>query len=125
VLIQNGIIMGVTLAFVHHEGAISNLVAFISSHGSLELMAIFISAAAGMSMGHALVVPGPFSRTVALRRAAVDAVTLVMGAACLLLAAAFFEGFVSPSSLPPSAKCLLGGLNAAALVLYFGMAGRR
>lgn len=125
VLVQNGITMGVTLAFVRHAGNTGNLIAFIASHGSIELLAIFIAAAAGMSMGHALVVPGPFTRAVALRRAAVSAVTLVMGAACLLLVAAFFEGFISPSSLPMSTKCLLGGVNAAALVLYFGMAGRK
>jgi len=124
VLVQNGITIGVTLAFVHRAGNTGNLVAFIASHGSIELLAIFVAAAAGMSMGHALVVPGPFTRAVALRRAAVSAITLVMGAACLLLVAACFEGFVSPSSLPMSTKCLLGGVNAALLVLYFGMAGR-
>ncbi len=123
-LIQNGITMGVTLAFVHHAGDTENLITFIASHGSIELLAIFVAAAAGMSMGHALIVPGPFFRAVALRRAAVSAVTLVLGAACLLLVAAFFEGFISPSSLPMSTKWLIGGVNAAALVLYFAMAGR-
>jgi uncharacterized membrane protein SpoIIM required for sporulation len=124
-LVQNGITMGVTVALVHHYGALKHLIAFVSGHAPLELIAIFIAAAAGLRIGRAIIDPGPYRRTVSLAHAARDSVTLVIGAAFLLLVAAFFEGFVSPSGLPMLVKCSIGGINGLLLLFYLGFAGRR
>jgi uncharacterized membrane protein SpoIIM required for sporulation len=97
----------------------------VSSHGMIEMSAILIAAAAGLGMGQALVAPGPHRRLDALKLAAREAATLVMGAATLLLLAAFFEAFVSPSSLSVRTKAIIGSTNVLWLALYFTRVGRR
>jgi len=124
IMVTNGAGMGVTLALVGHHGSTANLFAFIAAHGPIELFAIFMAAAAGLGMGHALIVPGAWSRAVAFRRAAADAVYLAIGAGALMAVAALFEAFVSPSTLPPVFKAAVGLANAVALAMYFTLAGR-
>lgn len=123
-LVANGMAMGLTFALVTHFGFPDRLGAFVAAHGPIELLAIFVAAGAGLGMGDALLRPGPWRRAVALRRAAIEAVYLVAGAAALLVLAAIFEAFVSPSSLPPLGKAAVGLGNAALLALYLGKAGR-
>ena len=125
IMIQNGFILGVTLALVRQLGSATNFLGFVSSHGMIELGAIVIAAAAGLAMGHALVAPGPHTRLVALKLAAAEAAILVMGAASLLLLAAFFEAFVSSSSLSVRSKVVIGAVNATWLTIYLARAGRR
>jgi uncharacterized membrane protein SpoIIM required for sporulation len=125
IMVQNGILLGVTLALVRHYGSTKNFLAFLSSHGPIELFAIVLAAGAGLGMGLALVAPGPYSRAVALKLAAREAAKLVMAAACLLVIAAFFEAFVSPSALPARVKHLVGLANAFWLTLYVARAGLR
>ena len=118
VLITNGLAMGVTLALVDHNGSVANFLGFISAHAPVELFAILLAAAAGLGMGHALVAPGPFTRSVAVKLAALEAATLVMGAACLLVLAAFMEAFLSASAVAPAVKHGTGIATALALLLY-------
>ena len=123
VLLQNGMSFGVTLALVDHHGTTANFLAFVSAHAPIELFAILLAAAAGLGMGHALVAPGPFTRMVALKLAALEAAQLVIGAACLLVLAAFLEGLLSGSSLAPAVKHTTGIATAIALIAY-SRAGR-
>jgi uncharacterized membrane protein SpoIIM required for sporulation len=124
VMIQNGLILGVTLALVRQLGSTTNFLGFVASHGLIEMTAIVIAAGAGLGLGGALVAPGPYARTEALKLAGRQAATLVLGAACLLLVAAFFEGFVSPSSLSVRTKAVIGAINATWLTIYLARAGR-
>jgi uncharacterized membrane protein SpoIIM required for sporulation len=124
VMIQNGFILGVTLALVQQMGSTTNFFGFVSSHAVIEMGAIVIAAAAGLAMGRAIVAPGPHTRLDALKLAAREAATLVMGAASLLLLAAFFEAFVSSSSLSVRTKVIIGVINAAWLTYYLARAGR-
>jgi uncharacterized membrane protein SpoIIM required for sporulation len=123
-LLQNGLLLGVTLALVQHHGALSNFVGFLASHGAIELFAIFLAAGAGLSVARTLIAPAPYTRVVALKRVAPDAATLVMGAACLLAIAAGFEAFVSPSAWSLTTKLSIGAINALWLSAYIAFAGR-
>ncbi len=118
ILFQNGVVMGATGAIVQRNGLLPNLVGFISPHGAIELGAIFISAAAGMLLGWALIRPGRRTRKEALRRAAYDVIVLVVGAACMLVVAALFETFVAPLPVPNAVKYAIGGVNALLLCAY-------
>jgi uncharacterized membrane protein SpoIIM required for sporulation len=125
ILIQNGFILGVTLALVRQLGSTRNFLGFVASHGMIEMAAIVIAAGAGLGMGMALVAPGPHARVDALKLAAREAATLVMGAASMLLLAAFFEAFVSPSALSVRTKAIIGLVNAVWLTIYLARAGRQ
>ena len=84
-----------------------------------------MSGAAGLKLGYALVAPGLLRRSAALRRAAAEAVPLVVGLAGMLLLAAAVEAFWSPRTfLPPPVKYAVGGALWLFLLLYFGFAGR-
>jgi uncharacterized membrane protein SpoIIM required for sporulation len=124
VMVQNGLTLGVTVALVRHYGSTENFFAFLAAHSPIELFGIVLAAGAGLGMGLAVVAPGPYTRVVALKLAAREAAKLVMAAACLMVIAAFFEAFVSPSSLPPRVKHLVGAGNALWLTLYILRGGR-
>jgi hypothetical protein len=97
---------------------------FTCTHGAFELTAIVISGAAGLVMGYALVDTRGRSRLASLQAHTRDIVTLVVGAALMLLVAAGLEGFWSPSGLPDRVKW--GGAVVAYLLVicYLTFAGR-
>lgn len=112
-LIFNGIMLGVISAGCLRAGLLAPLAEFVVAHGSLELPAIWIAAAAGLMLGQAMVLPGRYSRRVELRLASQRSVRLLVGVIPMLLIAGLVEGFVSPSNLSPALKvCVALGLAA-------------
>ncbi len=69
------------------------LVVFV--HGTLELTAFIISAAAGIVMGKSYLFPGTISRLDAFKQGAKDGVKIMIGMIPVLALAAFFEGFIT------------------------------
>jgi uncharacterized membrane protein SpoIIM required for sporulation len=95
------------------------LLAFVAPHAVLELAAIFISGAAGLIIGKALVFPGQYRRLDALRAAARRAVGLFAGCLPILLIAGLIEGYLSPSqALKPETKYMLCIATVACLYMY-------
>ena len=68
------------------------LLAFVAPTWGSELTAIFISGAAGLMMGKALLFPGQYRRVDAFRIAGKDAVRLFAGCIPILLVAGSIEG---------------------------------
>jgi uncharacterized membrane protein SpoIIM required for sporulation len=127
-LVYNGLTIGVVAGAVGAAGFGRNLFTFIIGHGAFELTAIVISGAAGIAMGYALVRAGPLSRWASLRAQAGDLFAMIMGAALMLLVAAFIEGFWSPSPvLPPVKWGVAAGLHLLVLcyLLLAGRSGKR
>lgn len=118
ILFYNGIAIGGTIAIVEMKGMLNNLLGFISPHGVIELMAIFMASAAGMSLGWALLLPGRLSRTDALKKKAYEAISLVAGAGLLLAIAGIIETFVSPLSIDNSIKYAIGFVNLILFMSY-------
>lgn len=123
-LVQNGLSIGATVGYVASHGAAKNIVSFMVGHGSLELGAIVIAGAAGLSMGWSIVSPGALTRLESLRRAARDVWTLVAGASLMLFSAAMIEAFWSASALPNVVKWCVGGLMFVSVMAYLVFAGR-
>jgi uncharacterized membrane protein SpoIIM required for sporulation len=124
-LIFNGLTIGTVLGHLARSGYGENIFSFIFSHAPWELSAIVLSGAAGLQMGHALVVTGGRTRLGNLGSRTLELVRQVLGAAAFLLLAAGIEAWYSPSALPPEVKYATGALGwlAVALILAFG--GRR
>jgi uncharacterized membrane protein SpoIIM required for sporulation len=123
-LVHNGLSIGAILGYVASQGAGKNIVTFIVGHGSLELGAIVLAGAAGLSIGWSIVSPGQLRRVDALQAAARDVVVIVMGAAVMLLMAAGIEAFWSGSSVPSSVKQSVGAAMAILVLAYLSLAGR-
>lgn len=118
VLVSNGLLLGAVFGYTQAHGLATDLAAFVSPHGYLELSVVFIAGAAGLQMAWALLSPGLLGRRDALALAARRAVLLLVGAAPLLVIAGLVEGFVSPSDLPRELKLALGPLTALALYTF-------
>ena len=125
VLLINGISIGAALGVYANEGVLGVILAFVFSHGFLELGAICIAGGAGFGLGSALLMPGRRTRAEALRERGRTFVSLLAGTTLMLVIAGLIEGFYSPSTLPAVAKFTFGGATGVLMVLYFGLAGRR
>jgi uncharacterized membrane protein SpoIIM required for sporulation len=123
-LVYNGLTIGVVAGAVSAAGSGRNLFTFIAGHGAFELTAIVISGAAGMAMGYALINTGQRTRWASLRAQAGDLFRMVMGAALMLLIAAFIEGFWSPSSILAPVKWGVAVLLHLLVLAYLLFAGR-
>lgn len=124
-LVFNGIIFGAVSGYLTQLGYNETFWPFVCGHGAFELTGIVISGAAGLMLARALFAPGRLSRISALKHAAQEAITLVVGVFCLLLIAAFVEAFWSSSStLPPNLKYSVAAVFWSGVGAYFLFMGR-
>ncbi|MDY6904656.1 MAG: stage II sporulation protein M [Thermodesulfobacteriota bacterium] len=124
-LIFNGIFLGAVSGHVTRLGFTQTFWPFVSGHGAFELTAIIISGGAGLVLALAIIAPGNLTRTDALKQAAVKALHLILGAAAMLLLAAFIEAFWSPVNVPVSIKYAVAAALWALVIVYLSMAGKK
>jgi uncharacterized membrane protein SpoIIM required for sporulation len=124
VLFENGAMVGGLTGVITHAGQHKSYWPALMPHGVVELSAIFISGAAGLSLGWALIAPGPYRRRDSLLIAAREVIPLVIGTILLLLFAGFVEAFISHSALPREMKVAFGVTSGVALYTYLFLSGR-
>jgi uncharacterized membrane protein SpoIIM required for sporulation len=117
-LLYNGILLGGTIAVVQVIASPRALLAFVLPHVGIELTAIVIAAAGGLTIAAALIAPGWRTRTSAMMIAARRSIPLAIGATFLLAVAGLLEGWVSPSSLPLVSKAVIGLTVDTGLLIY-------
>ncbi len=123
-LLFNGLILGGISGHLTRLGFEETFWGFVCGHGSFELTAIVISGAAGLMLGHKLIAPAQLSRLDALKKIAPEALILVMGAAFMLLIAAFIEAFWSSIQMPVMIKYSVAGILWSVVILYLSFAGK-
>jgi uncharacterized membrane protein SpoIIM required for sporulation len=123
-LLFNGLVIGGVAGHLSRLGYHDTFWPFVSGHGSFELTAIVICGAAGLMLGHALLAPGQQTRLQALKSRALDALPLVIGAALMLLFAAFIEAFWSSSSVTAATKYSVAAILWAVVIFYLLLVGR-
>ncbi len=124
-LLFNGIVIGAIGGFICGSGHAGHFLSFVSGHGAFELTAIALCGAAGIRMGMLLVNPGRWTRATALLLQSPSILMVVLGAAAMLVAAAFIEGFWSPSSAPALVKYIVAAVLWTGVIAWLGLAGRR
>jgi uncharacterized membrane protein SpoIIM required for sporulation len=122
--IYNGVVIGVVFGWVTRAGHGGNIFTFVCGHGPFELTAIVISAAAGLQMGWALVKTDGLTRLGSLRSQAKELGHLIIGAAAMLVIAAFIEGYWSPSGLPPQVKWAASVVFSVFVTVWLVFGGR-
>lgn len=126
VLAYNGLIVGALAAHFHQAGLSFSFWALILPHGALELMAIFLTGAAGFCLGWPLVAPGDLTRGAAFAAGARRAAILVLSSLPFFLVAAAIEGFIPPiASLPEWGKYGVAAVTFALGIAYWLLPGRR
>ena len=108
---------------VHSAGKWPKFYGLILPHGVLEISAIVVAGAAGLSLGWALIAPGEQTRARSLAHEGRRAVTILIGLILAFIVAGLIEGFVTPSGLPTSMRVGIGlvvGLTFWAYIVVLG-----
>ena len=119
ILALNGLMLGALFAFVSQHGLGGELLRFIVPHGCVEISVMCLSAAAGASLGEALVRPGAGGRIESFRVAALSSGKLLLACAMLLVGCGLIEGFVSPDPHVSFPARLAIGIGYWVLMLLF------
>lgn len=124
IILFNGLMVGGMGAMFSNAGFGYDFWATIAPHGVIELTAIQVAGGAGLLLASGVLFPGRFRRRDALRLHGRRAGVLIGGVCCMLVVAGTIEAFFSPLRYGPEVRLGVGALTAAALLLYFGFAGR-
>jgi uncharacterized membrane protein SpoIIM required for sporulation len=104
-LVYNGAFGGAVAGYVTALGDGGIFYPFVATHSAFELTAIVLSGAAGLRLGHSVLLPGRLRRIQSLQSAARDTSVIIFGAAMMLLIAASIEAFWSSTAwVEPRAK---------------------
>jgi uncharacterized membrane protein SpoIIM required for sporulation len=124
-LVYNGLAIGAVAGHLTQLGFNQTFWPFVSGHSSFELTALCICGAAGLCLARPIIAPGRRKRLDAFKLAGFESIQLVMGAALMLVIAAFIEAFWSSSSLIPiPVKYFVAMVFWLIVILYLWRAGR-
>jgi uncharacterized membrane protein SpoIIM required for sporulation len=118
ILLHNGVSIGTSLGIFKWNGALHQILAFVTPHGVLELTAICIAGGAGFLIGSAFLLPGTLTRREALIVRGRRAIRLVAAAGLFLLVAGIIEGIVSPRNLPLRDAAVIGATSGVFIIIY-------
>lgn len=128
VLFYNGVILGAVGFDYIQAGQAPFLFGWLLPHGVVEIPAILVGGQAGLLLASALIGwRSRETRRMRLRQILPDVMTLVLGAAIMLVWAGIVEAFLSQYHapvIPYSVKIGFGLAELAALSLFFARAGR-
>lgn len=102
ILVRNGVMVGVFQYFFIQKGLFVESFLTIWIHGTLEISAIIIAGAAGLTMGKGLVFPGTFRRIQAFQRSARRGLKIMVGIFPIFVVAGFIEGYLTRHTEAPN-----------------------
>ena len=123
-LFLNGLILGAFAGLYASRGLGPELWAWMLPHGVIELSAVALCGAAGLSVGRALLFPGQRTRMDSLAHHGRAAARVVIGAVGLFLLAGLVEGVFRQSVQGFGWRVAMAAVNGTLLALYLTRAGR-
>jgi len=123
-LIMNGMMLGAMLWLFVERGVGVEFAAWLSIHGTTEILAILMAGAAGFYLARRLLFPGALTRKAALAQAGKVAGTVMLGVMMLLVLAGIIEGYGRQTITGTGWRFAIGGTLLVVWVLYFTLAGR-
>ncbi len=122
ILFNNGVMLGCFETLFWQHGLLGESILAVFLHGTLEISAIVVAGAAGLTMGNGWLFPGTYPRGVAFRRAARRGIKIVVGTVPIFVVAGFIEGFITRhTELPDVLRAAVIVLSLAFVVYYFGV----
>ncbi len=118
-LFRNGVLLGVFQYFFIQRGLGLESALTIWIHGTLEISAIIIAGAAGLTIGNSLLFPGTYTRKDSFMRGARNGVKVSVGLVPIFVIAGFLESFVTRHTEMPIATSLLIILGSLGFVLWY------
>ena len=126
-LFYNGVILGAVAVDYIRAGETPFLVGWLLPHGAIEIPAILLGGQAGFLLAAALIGWGSRqTRRARLREISPDLVTIIFGAALMLIWAGLVESFLSQYHepvIPYALKIAFGAVELAALTVFLARSG--
>lgn len=118
-LFSNGVMMGSFQTFFYQQGLLGESMLAIWLHGTLEIWAIIVAGAAGLTLGNGWLFPGTYSRAESFRRGAKRGLKIVIGTVPVFVLAGFIEGFLTRHTDFPTALRLGVILLSLVFILFY------
>ena len=118
-LFQNGVMLGAFQTFFFQQGLGYESMLAIWLHGTLEISAVIVAGAAGITIGNGWLFPGTYSRLTSFRRAARRGLKIVVGTVPLFCTAGFIEGFLTRHTEWPDALRISIILLSLTFITYY------
>jgi uncharacterized membrane protein SpoIIM required for sporulation len=115
ILIRNGIMLGAFQYFFIEQGLFWDSFLTVWIHGTLEISAIIIAGAAGITMGKGLAFPGTYTRAKAFQQSARRGIKIMAGIVPIFIIAGFIEGYLTRHTETPD---LLRGMFILVCLLF-------
>ncbi len=115
----NGASLGAMLEIYVAKGLGLPMIGWLSIHGTTELYAIVLAAAAGLRIGSRVAFPGAVSRLTAAKRAGQTAGIAMIGVVIMLAIAGMLEGIGRQTINADAARLSIGGGMLIFWVFYF------
>jgi uncharacterized membrane protein SpoIIM required for sporulation len=118
-LVYQGMTGGAMMALFASRGLGFEFGGWLSIHGTTELFAIVLAAAAGLRIGWSVVFPGRATRLDAASRSGRTAATAMIGVVIMLCVAGLHEGFGRQLITADFARYLIGATMLALWLLFY------
>jgi len=118
-LFYNGAVLGAMLQIHVAKGLGGPLIGWLSIHGTTELFAIVLSAAAGLHIGTRIAFPGARSRLAAAAASGRTAGIAMIGVVVMLLVAGLLEGIGRQTINSDGARFAVGGAMLLFWLIYY------
>ncbi|WP_300565566.1 stage II sporulation protein M [Flavobacterium sp.] len=121
ILLQNSIMLGSFQYFFYQQGVFWQSVRGIWIHGSMEIFAMIIEAAAGFMLGASILFPQTFSRMNSFKIGFKNSFKIFLSTIPFTIAAGFLEGFITRYSIVMEnwLSCLIILSTLAAISYYY------
>lgn len=120
IMLSNGIMVGAFQYFFYQQGLLQESFLTIWTHGTLEISAIIIAGAAGITMGKGLVFPGTLTRLQSFQISARRGLKIMIAITPIIIMAGFIEGYLTRHTETPDAVRLVFILICLTFILgYF------
>jgi len=123
-LIHNMALLGAMLWVFAERGLTVEFVAWLSIHGTTELLAILLAGAAGIHVGRSIAFPGARSHLKAASDAGKRAALVMAGVIIMLICAGLLEGFARQLIDNSAGRFAVGGGMLLLWLIYFIGFGR-
>ncbi|MES1192488.1 MAG: stage II sporulation protein M [Steroidobacter sp.] len=121
----NGVYGGAIAGYLTQLGLGVTFYSFVVTHSAFELTAIVLSGAAGLRIGHSLLMPKNLGRVSALVQAAKESIVIVYGVILMLIIAAAIEAFWSSQRwIPLPMKYSVAAVCWITVLAYLTLQGR-
>lgn len=118
-LFYNGVMLGTFFTMFYNENVLQEAAPVVMLHGTIELSAIVIAGAAGITMGNSILFPGTYSRFESFKQGAYRGLKIVLGLVPFFIVAGFIESYVTRYAFMHWSLKLLVLLASASLMVYY------